>query len=86
MGVGERRFLDSVPICFSGVPDTVTAGKACRGVTDFALIGLLCCCCVDDENSLPSCLLATLLGEHALGSSAPRARRLTGDAAFIFGW
>jgi hypothetical protein len=96
VGVGERRFLDSVPISisFSGVPGTtdgagtgtraarvgdVTSTSAGRGGTDFTtLVGLL-------ENNLPSCLLATLLGEHALGSRAPRTRRLTGDVAFMFG-
>ena len=99
-GVGERRFLDSTPISisisFSGVPDTdtadgtgtgtraprvgdITSTNAFRGVTDFTtLVGLL-------ENNLPSCLLAVLLGEHALGSRAPRTRRLTGEDAFIFG-
>jgi hypothetical protein len=96
VGVGERRFLDSIPISisFSGVPGTtdgagtgtraprvgdVTSTGAGRGGTDFTgLAGLL-------ENNLPSCLLATLLGEHALGSSAPRTRRLTGDVAFMLG-
>lgn len=110
--LGERRFLESVPVSLTGVsgtsdwdeggdgdrggdsdvdrtrfagkvPPTVssrrggTNGVALTGVCHRGGVKSCCCCCLP-----PSCFLA-LLGEHALGSSAPRTRRLTGDDASI---
>lgn len=93
-GLGDRRFLDSMPSSLPGVPDgdadkdgtwlgDVITVNACRGATDLALTGLVYCGADDSSLLLPSCLLV-LFGEHALGSSAPRTRRLVGDDAFIF--
>lgn len=79
--VGERRFLDSASRSGSSVRDidkkrvgeVVATVTVCRGAAIFALTGL-------SPADLPSCLT---LGEHALGSSAPRTRRLRGYARSI---
>ncbi len=74
--LGDRRLLDSASR--SGVREGDTReGEGWRGAT-----GLLYLTGLRADSSLPSCL-ALGLGEHALGSSAPRTRRLVGDA-FMF--
>lgn len=67
-GAARRRFLpgDST----SGVREAVRVGAG--AVLKLALIGLCCGCCFRSRRTL---------GEGALGSSAPRTRRLTGDAS-----